>query len=97
MRIPFLCLPKECLCLLRSSFSVVSVEIWQGCPGVKIYPKYVHINMYQNNFCFYRLSRALNFYFIFLLFTFPEESICSEDAMLQACRDAEQDCSYTSR
>ena len=51
--------------------------------------------MYQKNCCFYRLNRA--FLFMSLLFTFLEESICAEHAMLQACRDAEQDCPHTSR
>lgn len=93
MRRQFLCLPEEYSCFLKSSFSAVHVETWQGYAGVKIYPKYVPIKHIRKKYCFYRLSRA--FFFFFLLFTFLEELMCTERAVLQACKGAEQDCPHT--
>lgn len=43
MRKPFLCLIEEYSYFLKSCFSVVVVEIFQGCAGVEIYPKYISI------------------------------------------------------
>lgn len=43
MRRQFLCLPEEYYSFLKSSFSAMGVEIWQGYAGVKMYPKYIPI------------------------------------------------------
>lgn len=68
MRKGFLCLLEEYSYFLKSCFSAMDVEIFQGYAGVEICPKYVSIFCYLHSFrnyfaqsmTWYRPSGILN-------------------------------------